>query len=271
VRGGEVTPPPPYAALGDSYSAGVGAGKYDSSSGRCYRSENAYPHKIPESYDVSLFFYACNGATTEDVLDSQINQPEVNNAKLLTITVGGNDIGFASILKHCIKNVDCKNKPMQGQTTPIGNALPDAIADLKSTLIDTYNALSNKAQSAQIYVLGYPHLFPSQHDSYCIGDRNIDPTEQDFLNEMSDDLNSKIEEAAKEAAKTANVTFVPVTDKFSGHEICTEQPWINNLNLFTRIGYLPSFHPNAAGNKAYADTLKAAIGDSLTIVATKSL
>src|SRR5215207_547119 len=61
-----------YVALGDSYSSGLGAGSYLTSSGSCKRSTNAYPAmwaaaNTPTTYNS----VACSGATTATVINSQ--------------------------------------------------------------------------------------------------------------------------------------------------------------------------------------------------------
>ena len=62
-----------YVALGDSYSSGVGAGSYISSSGSCDRSTNAYPYLWNAAHSPSSFaFNACSGATTDDVRATQL-------------------------------------------------------------------------------------------------------------------------------------------------------------------------------------------------------
>ncbi|MGE5289884.1 MAG: GDSL-type esterase/lipase family protein [Micromonosporaceae bacterium] len=95
-----------YIALGDSYSSGLGAGSYDSSSGSCERSANAYPQQWANSNAPALFTsVACAGATTSDVLNSQVSA--LNSATtLVSITIGGNDAGFASIMETCVLQSD---------------------------------------------------------------------------------------------------------------------------------------------------------------------
>src|SRR5437763_11621742 len=60
--------PVSYVALGDSYSAGVGAGGYEASSGLCSRSPRSYTALWAGSHTVASFTsVACGGATTTDV------------------------------------------------------------------------------------------------------------------------------------------------------------------------------------------------------------
>src|SRR5690242_4241737 len=87
-----------YVALGDSYSAGVGAGSYLGSSGDCKRSTKSYPYLWYAAHSPSSFsFVACSGAKTGDVLSSQL--AALGSATtLVSITIGGNDAGFADVM-----------------------------------------------------------------------------------------------------------------------------------------------------------------------------
>src|SRR6476620_6394642 len=88
-----------YAALGDSYSAGVGA---QPSTG-CGRNALSYPALFKEQEgipDAGFDFAACGGATTADVRNGQLGGLTAQT-DLVTITVGGNDIGFSPLLATC--------------------------------------------------------------------------------------------------------------------------------------------------------------------------
>src|SRR3954451_21627692 len=62
-----------YVALGDSYSAGVGAGSYLTSGADCLRSSRAYPVLWAAAHAPSSFsFTACDRARTSDVMASQL-------------------------------------------------------------------------------------------------------------------------------------------------------------------------------------------------------
>src|SRR5215467_4973953 len=91
-----------YVALGDSYSSGVGAGSYISSSGSCDRSTKAYSQlwanaNAPASYTS----VACSGAKTSDVINGQVSALS-STTTLVSITIGGNDVGFSSIIETCV-------------------------------------------------------------------------------------------------------------------------------------------------------------------------
>jgi lysophospholipase L1-like esterase len=259
----------PYTALGDSYSAGVGAGgKY--SGGTCYQSENAYPKLIDNEYKVDLSFYACNGAVTDDVKDSQIKEPKVRNAELLTITIGGNDIKFKEVLIYCGLVLDCHGYSPIGWpiSLPLRIYLETKIRNLQHTLQDTYDQIKdNTPDDAQIYVLGYPNLFPSEPNYLCRDSAFITPSEQTFLREMASDLDTVIQKAAR----SAGVKFKSGMKAFDGHEVCTKYPWINGITSKDPLGTTAFYHPNARGQQAYFDALKAAIDGSLPLQPAQSI
>src|SRR5688500_1223392 len=91
-----------YVALGDSYSSGTGTGTYDLD-GRCQRSRYAYPPRVAKRRsNLKLVFAACAGATTDDVLLTQASR--LNAAtRLVTITIGGNDVGFGDVFSACLQ------------------------------------------------------------------------------------------------------------------------------------------------------------------------
>ena len=95
-----------YVALGDSYSSGVGAGSYLSAGGDCKRSTKAYPYLWAAAHSPSTFhFTACSGARTGDVLASQLT-PLSSATALVSISVGGNDAGFADVMTTCVLQSD---------------------------------------------------------------------------------------------------------------------------------------------------------------------
>lgn len=95
-------------ALGDSYTAGPGAGdEHPSNEGECFRSTGSYAPQLQADWIYSgenqLNFLACTGAVTDTVLKDQL--PEVNSdppPDVVVMTLGGNDIGFAKIAKACL-------------------------------------------------------------------------------------------------------------------------------------------------------------------------
>ncbi|MEV4254863.1 SGNH/GDSL hydrolase family protein [Spirillospora sp. NPDC049652] len=221
-----------YVALGDSYSAGVGAGSYDSGSGSCSRSTKAYPQLWANANAPSSFsFVACSGATTDTVTSGQLGALN-STTTLASITVGGNDAGFASVMQTCVLSSD------SSCLTAVNNAKTYAQNTLPGKLNTLYAAMRSKAPSAKFVVLGYPHLY-YQNSGICIGLSN---TKRTALNSAADALDSTI----SAAASRASFTFSDVRPIFNSHELCSGDNWLNSVTI--PIGN--SYHPTALGQSS---------------------
>ncbi len=91
---------PSYVALGDSYSSGTGTRSYIDDGTSCQRSTFAYPSLIAAPRGYALDFRACSGATVTDVTNTQLGALS-SATSYVTISVGGNDAGFADVLTEC--------------------------------------------------------------------------------------------------------------------------------------------------------------------------
>lgn len=220
-----------YAALGDSYSSGVGTGSYTLDSA-CKRSVYAYPYLWAQSHPgTSLSFVACSGAKTSDVLTKQLSAVTPTTT-LVTMTVGGNDIGFANLIYQCTLS-DC-SAALDSTTASLGATLTPALDDVFNTV------RLHAAPGAKIIVLGYPRVFQG---TSCFGDLGISSTEQAKANALAVALNSLL--AARASAD--QVTYQSALDAFTGHAVCSSSPWLNGLNLFNTT---ESYHPNRTGHSA---------------------
>ena len=90
---------PSYVALGDSYSSGTGTRTYLADGTSCQRSVYAYPSLIAAARTYSLNFRACSGAKVADVTNTQLSALSASTS-YVTISVGGNDAGFAERAHH---------------------------------------------------------------------------------------------------------------------------------------------------------------------------
>jgi len=222
-----------YVALGDSYSSGLGAGDYISSSGSCDRSTRAYPEQWADANAPASFVsVACAGATTADVISSQVSALSARTT-LVSITIGGNDAGFSSVMETCVlsSTSTCVNA--------VSNAEAFITSQLPGLLDTTLRTIRAHAPAAKIVVLGYPDLYDLPKSSTCIGLSTRDRT---ALNGGANDLDS----ALYEAAMANSDTFADVRLQFGGHEICDSGSWLNSVDIFAISS---SYHPNASGQK----------------------
>jgi lysophospholipase L1-like esterase len=220
-----------YVALGDSYSSGVGAGDYYSSSGSCDRSPHAYSvlwdnANAPATYTS----VACSGATTSSVISSQLSALS-SATTLASITVGGNDVGFSSVMETCVlESTSSCVSAVQAAESKVANQLPGELNNVLS-------AIAADAPSARVVVLDYPELYDLSQSSGCIG---LSTTDRTDLNQAADQLDSQIQAAA---GRYGDV-FGDVRSHFAGHEICDSSSWLHSVNFFD---ISESYHPTAAG------------------------
>src|ERR1700678_2548160 len=204
-----------YVALGDSYSSGVGAGD---ESGSCDQSPNAYgPRWASANSPASFTFPACSGATTSSVISSQLSSLSASTT-LVSITIGGNDAGFSSIMETCIldSTSTCESavsKAEQYANTTLPGNLSTLFADIKAD-----------APNAKVVVLGYPDFYDLSV-SICLG---LSSADHQALDNGVHDLGGVLQTAAN----NAGFVFADVRSQFSGHELCDDAGWLNSVEIF---------------------------------------
>lgn len=268
--------PVSYVAMGDSYSSGQGAGVYDdgtvTSTNRCYKSLNAYGRvsdRNPTSALSLSNFAACGGSVTSDINTSWTYSgvPPQDTAlssttERVTISIGGNDIGFADVIKTCAD----PTKDCDGAFTVAENELSVLDNKLQSTYLD----ILQKAPQAQVYVLGYPPILAAGSSGCLVGNNG---TSAPFFGAdriqkgvtLSGDLNTSIKNNVNTIRALGTdyqrLHFVDASapgSPFIGHDVCSSDPYVNGLTLPPGDSS-ESFHPNVKGQQAYANLLAAAM------------
>jgi hypothetical protein len=289
---------PAYVALGDSYSSGEGDGAYlagsDTATDHCHRSSNAYPELADQDAKLgSLDFVSCSGAITDDFFDANEgnNEPPQSQAltsgtKYVTLTFGGNDLGFGEVLQQCIYG-------KYGPITVYGKEGCSKDKSLTKTVADRLGALAGRgaaktpngvtihsiasilkrihvlAPNAKIYLADYPLLFGSKFSGACgvgtvlaenipvIGNVTIAlkvaKEDAGWLNSVG----SSLADVLKAAAAANGATFVDAEPDFRTHVFCdTAASWITpfygTYNYKTKkLTYDPGvFHPTPTGQKS---------------------
>ncbi|HET7338652.1 MAG TPA: PKD domain-containing protein [Candidatus Dormibacteraeota bacterium] len=263
-----------YSAMGDSFASGDGNPQYITDSGGdtladgCHRSAAAYAFQIAEAlYGGQKRFVACGGAVISNIVlgkggeASQLNALDTS-VDVVTISVGGNDIGFADIAKACIVLGDpciyLKSADFSSAIARIGNeanagqildpsTAPSSSTDPAYTLDNVYATIRSRAPNARILVVGYPDLLPASGPCLKIG---MDANTVAWLNSLEATLNDTIQtEAERNGAE-----FVDLSTAFLGHDLCSLQSDVNYI-VFDNT----PVHPNVDGQAAMAAGVEAAI------------
>jgi hypothetical protein len=253
-----------YVALGDSYTAGPVIPNQIVSAVGCLRSDHNYPHLIASAIVPSAFRDAsCSGAQTKNMTQSQsvtggTNAPQFNrlsmNTALVTLQIGGNDIGFSDIVIHCVAVLPwgspCKNKYVKNGVDAIANAI-NATAPRIGTVIDGIHA---RSPYARVFVLGYPAILPDTGGG-CWPTMPFTSSDVSYLRSKEKQLNATIQWEAG----THHAIYVDVYTASIGHNACSgsNTRWVEPIVP----GHLAApVHPNATGMKGMAAVVRWAMG-----------
>jgi len=232
-----------YVALGDSYSSGVGAGDYYSSSGSCDRSPGAYPALwAAASHPASFTFAACAQATIGSVLSGQLSAL-TKATTLVSITIGGNDVGFVPVMATCVL------LPTSFCVSAVHTAEAEIQSALPGKLNQLLTAVAADAPNARVVVMGYPEPYDLSKSASCVGLSSTDRTD---LDQAASQLDTQLQAAAVRYGDA----FADVRPAFAGHQICDSDSFLNSVDW---LDIDASYHPNAAGQAdAYYQVFRAA-------------
>jgi hypothetical protein len=283
-----------YLALGDSYSSGEGAFGYasgtDTANDTCHQSVNSYPYLLAKDVfnrDGSRSV-ACSGAIIDDinnrskeyvgqVKDGVLRRDRTNvddilanftpgylaqyefvqkyQPRVLTVGIGGNDIGFGDILATCVSPVkEVWPALLANPSTCYGSQedrqeLADRINGTYEGWLGLYNQLRQLSPSTRIYAIGYPQI--AAVGGNCGTNVHLDADEVQFAHDLINYLNTVI----RKAADDAGVTYVDIGDALDGHRLCEAAGAslaVNGLTAgtdkFHALGN-ESYHPNALGHE----------------------
>ncbi|MDT0377523.1 SGNH/GDSL hydrolase family protein [Streptomyces sp. DSM 42041] len=224
-----------YVALGDSYAVAPGTWTYDDPDDPCRRGPLTYPRLWAAAHpSVDFVEASCSGATTADILNTQVGSLTADTT-LVTLQVGGNDVGFVEVLTNCILTID-------DQDCLDGVALAKQAANgvLSPALQQTYAAVRAKAPNAQVIVVGYPRLYTIGGDCGILG---LSDRERTALNSAADTLAGIMSSRAAEAG----FTFLDARPIFDPHTLCSgNSEWVTSLE-WEKLN--ESYHPNTAGHR----------------------
>lgn len=252
-----------YVALGDSYAAGPLIPNPVLPLG-CLKSSNNYPRLAAPGIGLPLRDATCSGATTVHMTNPQNvdpdgpNPPQLNSVDasttVVSLTIGGNDIGFSEVAQSCIVvnpfSHPCLDKYNSGGVDQL-KARIDATAPKVAAVLQGIKA---RAPSARIFVVNYPAIFPETGYG-CWPQMPIGFQDVPYLRSTQKRLNAML--AAQAAANGA--TLVNWYAASIGHDACkgSSTRWVEPLVPGNSAAPI---HPNKAGMAGAGLLLDAAVG-----------
>ncbi len=257
------TPPGSYVALGDSFTAGPLIPTQQTNPLGCLRSDRNYPHVFAPASGQPVFRdVSCSGADTDDMFNAQgvtpgPNPPQLDaldaNTRLVTLGIGGNDIGFSGIIEDCAAalpwRTPCRDRFTAGGTDEISARIA-ATAPRVGAVLDAIRA---RSPQARILVVGYPAILPDS-GSGCWPSMPIGWNDVPYLRAKHRELNAML---ASQAA-SHGATYVDVYTPSIGRDACRSSSvrWVEPIipgNIAAPV------HPNARGMAGMAAVVDAVV------------
>ena len=212
----------------------------------CHRSDVAEIRSstLPVARRINI---ACSGAVTANIFRSshggQVDKGEPTeadqlltiarqkNVKLIFLSIGGNDFGFASIVSDCLVAYETQSGPCnQAEEQKVRAARPRVIANVRKAISEIQAVMAIDGYSRRDYRLivqgyvsvvprasenRYPESGPQRSVNGCAG---YDADE----NWGRDHATREIGSASRTAARAQGVEFLNLADAFQGHEFCSK-------------------------------------------------
>jgi lysophospholipase L1-like esterase len=254
------TPPKSYVALGDSYTAGPANAVQNGNPPGCYRSDHNYPHLVAPNLNLSVFRdVSCSGAQTRDMTSSQSVSPSPNpppqfdaldpNTRAVSLTIGGNDIGFTEIIQNCVSPVN-SGTPCQDRYVVNGDdEISDRINAAAPKVAAVLQGIRSRSPRAKIFLLGYLDILPDSGVG-CYPQMPVTDGDVPYLRDKERQLNATLKSVAAANRSVYVDTYTPSI----GHDAC-QLPTVRWVEPLAPVPPTYPVHPNQAGMNAVRDIL----------------
>jgi lysophospholipase L1-like esterase len=242
-----------YVAMGSSFAAGPGLpSRVPGSPRRAGRSAGNYAHLVARELGLDLHDVTFSGATTSDLLGPSASGQAAQldavtpETSLVTITAGGNDVGFAPRLTLA-------SLPWPLRALPSVKARPDALGETRATdqrfeqlernFAMIAGRLRDRAPACGVVVVDYLSVLPLDGPA-------PQPPPPAEITTWGRVLAARLAATTQAAASTVGWTYIAASAASADHHAWSAEPWTRRFHLSLRGG--APYHPNAAGMAAVA-------------------
>jgi lysophospholipase L1-like esterase len=246
-----------YVALGSSMAAGPGIWPPDlGAPPPAMRSTNNYPHLVAKKLGLHLVDVTYSGATTANLLrESQFGaRPQVDvldgSEDLVTVTVGGNDVGYVQLLTAAGLPRFVRSLPLLGRRvreTLDPTARDRALVEVAESLKEVGRTLRQRSPRAKVLFVDYLTLLPPDGAAPPLSGIDV---------ALGRRVADTLERLTGEAAADTGCEWVRVADASREHHAWSAEPWTTKPGL-PFPGRPAPLHPNADGMRAVADLVAA--------------
>jgi lysophospholipase L1-like esterase len=263
---GEIEVPIPagsrYVAMGSSFAAGPGLpSRVPGSPRRAGRSTANYAHLVAGALGLDLHDVTFSGATTGDILGpSAAGRPAQLDAvtpatRLVTITAGGNDVGYLPRLTLASLPWPLRALPrVRAQIGGFGDsrATDGRFAQLEENLAAIAIRLRERAPACRVRAVDYLTILPPEGPS-------PGPPPPAGIAAWGRATAARLAATTQAAASAAGWEYVAASAASADHDAWSAVPWTRRFHLSLRGG--APYHPNAAGMAGAAGLVLAALAE----------
>jgi lysophospholipase L1-like esterase len=223
------------------------------------RSSVNYAHLLAERLGLHLTDASRSGETAAQIADGRPGRPAQLEAvtadtRLVTLTCGGNDVGY--IPRLTLASLPRPLQELMGVRrciAEIGDTADERFEALACSFDRILTGVRRRAPQATVVLVDYLTLLPPDEDTAA------DPLPAAVASRGRQTAEQLAAETAK-AATRAGCDYLAASSASRDHHAWSAQPWTMGFRLSPRGG--AAYHPNAAGMRAVADLLVAALGRS---------
>jgi lysophospholipase L1-like esterase len=132
--------------------------------------------------------------------------------RIITIGIGGNDVGLMEKLRTCVGFDSCE----WADTAEGREKTAFEIQDSFDKLVSTYTSIRDVSPLSRIYVIGYPKVIDQNGQCTFFDGILLDSTERQFMNEAVHYINQIISAAAQKTG----LSYIDTEDSFGNKVLC---------------------------------------------------
>jgi lysophospholipase L1-like esterase len=251
-----------YVAMGSSFAAGPGVTTpADTPPNRCNRSADNYPRQVAARLGLSLTDVSCGGATTGHILGAWNELPPQIDAlrrdtKLVTITIGGNDVGYIAGLFAASCGARPETAMCKGFAARRSGPLPiideTAWTALDARLNQIAAEVRTRSPMARLVFADYLTIVRVKGPCDAVP---LDRTQMKIARKKA----ARLAAMTAQAARRASATIIRASRLSMRHNACAKSPWMNGFPDANSPPTFVGYHPNLAGMTAVADSIARAV------------
>ena len=239
--------------MGDSTAAGAGLAPVSGASDAdraCGRSSDSYAADLSATNAWRVLNLACDGASISHgllgpqqhggrLLPPQLAVAErAKNVSVVIVSVGADDLNWAGMVRYCVITPNCNDRA----TTAY---FQQQLASFSKNYLDLLSRLAALPSHPQVIINRYYNPFGTEPG--CLSHAGLTAARLQTLTSRLATLNTVLADGA------AQFGFSSPQPDFTGHQLCTSQPYVQGLSAAA------PFHPTVLGQLAIALADQAAL------------